>query len=188
MYGPIILIIIFAITTVIGILGYNLPDILVKRLDKQLIYERNGVPCEFRNWDYDRIYLDATNPEEFKKLNKIYRKRERLSRFNDMTSNFFIGVIVISILILIIMITVAITAPICANREVAYWLEFKPMAEQVLNSTVDSNSTALTVTFTDKIIEYNTWLANARASQDTFSNWSMYYGIDLSVLDYIILN
>lgn len=188
MYGPIILIIIFAITTVIGILGYNLPYRIIKQLDKQLIYERNGVPCEFRNWDYDRIYLDATNPEEFKKLNKIYRKRERLNTISYTTSGFFIGVIVISVLVLIITITVAITAPICANREIAYWLEFKPMAEQVLNSTADSSSTALTITFTDKVIEYNTWLANARASQDTFSNWSMYYGIDLSALDYIILN
>lgn len=188
MYGPIILIIIFAITTVIGILGYNLPDILVKRLDKQLIYNRNGTPCEFRDSEWDWTYLYETDPEKLKKLRKILRKRKRLNAISYTTSGIFIGVIVISILILIIMITVAITAPICANREVAYWLEFKPMAEQVLNSTVDSNSTALTITLTDKIIEYNTWLADARASQNTFSNWSSYYGIDLSALDYIILN
>lgn len=188
MYGPIILIIIFSITTVIGILGYNLPDRIINHLDEQLVYDRKGAPYTFRDSEWDWTYLYETNPEKLKKLRKILRKRKRLSTISYTTSGFSVGVIVISILVLIITITVAIAAPVCANQEVAYWLEFKPMAEQVLNSAADSNSTALTITFTDKVIEYNTWLANARASQDTFSNWSMYYGIDLSALDYIILN
>lgn len=188
MYGPIILIIIFSITLVIGILSYNLPNIIVNQLDEQLIYDRYGYLREFQDSDWDRDYLQENNPEELKKLRKVLRKRKRISRFDYAISGFSIGVIFISILILTIMITVAIAAPVCANREVAYWLEFKPMAEQIINSAVNSDSSALTVTFTDKVIEYNAWLANARASQDTFSNWSMYYGIDLSVLDYIILN
>ena len=58
------------------------------------------------------------------------------------------------------------------------------MAETIIE---DADSMQ-TIAIADKVIEYNTWLAEARASKTTYKNWSQYYFVDLSELDYISLN
>jgi hypothetical protein len=92
---------------------------------------------------------------------------------------FAIGVILL--IVAFILTLCAIFVPMGAAREVAYWSEFTPMVENVI-----SNSNSLQdVGITGKVVEYNSWLAEARSSQEVYKNFSSYYGIDLSSLEYI---
>ncbi len=64
-----------------------------------------------------------------------------------------------------------------------YWQEFSTMCQDV----IDSGNVVTNRNMTQKIIEYNTWLVDARASQQTLGKWSLWHDIDLSGFQYIDL-
>ena len=57
------------------------------------------------------------------------------------------------------------------------------MAQDTLNSANDYERAAIA----DKVIEYNTWLVEAKTSQRMWGNWSAYYNVDLTDLPMLTL-
>jgi hypothetical protein len=55
----------------------------------------------------------------------------------------------------------------------------------MVENLVEGSSGYQDVGITSKVVDYNSWLARARSSQEIYGNWSSYYNIDLSQLEYI---
>jgi hypothetical protein len=62
------------------------------------------------------------------------------------------------------------------RTELVQWEEFTAIAKEVMASSTNEMERAGIV---NKILEYNEWLADARASQRLWGNWSSYYNLDL---------
>lgn len=90
----------------------------------------------------------------------------------------------IAIVFLVIFILLAVVPPLCAKQEYIEFVNTKEMVELVYEDDGSIENAGLT----SKIIEVNNWLAKARASKETYGDWSMYYYLDLNELDYIQLN
>lgn len=91
---------------------------------------------------------------------------------------------IITIAMLVILIGTAIILPLQAKKEYTTYISTQEMVEEIYNE----NSTLENAGLTNKIIELNNWLTRARASKETYGNWSMYYNLNLNELDYIRLN
>lgn len=130
----------------------------------------------------DTSDMQRLETEEFDRLLKIRKKKDFWYKFytNDDTI-YFIGAIllVVSIFVLIF----AITFPIGAQNEVAYWNNFVDM----VNLTLNGADSYQAVGIAGDIIEYNSWLTKALTSQQVWGNWSCYYNIGLSQLQYIMI-
>ena len=125
----------------------------------------------------DKRHLSETDYLAYKKIFDKYNKNKEL--YNN--SDIFIPIGVVCLVAAIIFFTVSICVPIEARQEANYWLEFSTMAEDI----IENGNEYQTIGIADKIIEYNSWLAEARASQATHGCFSQYYNIDLSNLEYI---
>lgn len=187
MYGLWILFIIFAIPTA----GCFALAIVAKKLyykyDRATWYEytyqgRSGTmksSSQFCDCPSDKQHLA---PEEYDRLIKIRRKRDFWYTFYiNSDTIYFIGamLLVMSIIILIL----AIALPIGAQNEVAYWNNFVDMVNLTLNEADNYHAIGIA----GDIIEYNSWLTKALTSQQVWGNWSCYYNIDLSQLQYIMI-
>ncbi len=64
-----------------------------------------------------------------------------------------------------------------------YWQEFTIMCQDV----IDSGNVITNRDMTKQIIEYNKWLVDARADQQTKGQWSLWHDVDLSQFNYITL-
>lgn len=178
MFGLWILVMIFA---PIGLACVILGSIAIKCYNSyrnKLEYKDS----EGYSWAYSDSSFDKKRcpPEELRRLQRAY-KRMRCWNWMDDNEGAFYVIGVLCLVAAIILTIVAICVPFEAIQEYAYWQQFKPMAEDILASSDQYQSIGIT----DKVIEYNTWLAKARASQEAYGNWSMYYKLDLSQLDYI---
>lgn len=186
MYGFFILMLIATPILIFGILWCTLPHRLTKHYEKKLGYT---VPVserwtEFCNSKNEINVLSNHNPTLLKQLQKNY-KRYRFWRSIWLSCDVFKAtLIVISTLVVFISLLISIASFVDAKQEVAYWKEFAPMAEEIINEADGYQSIAMA----DKVIEYNTWLAKAKSSKDTWGNWSQFYYSDLSDLEYITLN
>jgi hypothetical protein len=135
---------------------------------------------ETERFDADRIDAKNLSAEEYARLKKIYDRMERWSKMDDNAATCYsIGGFICCILLICLL--VAIINPLNASREIAYWTEFAPMAEELVASGTDYQTFGIM----ESIIEYNTWLADARSRLATYGKWSGYYGKDLSQLEYI---
>lgn len=179
MYGFWILTIIFGCLCVACFVISYLIENFGERYEPQLKYESNSRRITFVGDDYDKNHL---SDKEFARLTKILKKRSVWHKLymGDWEQNFTI-IAWVCTAITIIMLLCAIFVPFEARNEAIYWEEFKPMAEQVI---ANSNSYQ-SISITEKVIEYNSWLAKARASQKVWGIWSVYYYIDLSEFEYI---
>ena len=188
MYGLWILVIIFGVVGLACVIPAAIAAPMYRKYRDQLRYK---YPCScgkdhylestFGDLDWDRERLSE---EEYNRLHKIYRKYKFWDGLYCTDAEFSLGIVgIICLVAAVIMIAPAIMVPIEAMEEVIYWQEFKPMAENIINGSDSYQSLGIT----DKIIEYNTWLARARSSQEIWKNWSMYYNVDLSGLEYIVL-
>jgi hypothetical protein len=190
MYGLWILVIIFGVLGIACIIPAAMAEPMYRKYRNQLYYKYE------KKAYYGQTYIDETrfdgstwdkeqlSEEEFNRLQKIYRKYKFWDNLYCSDAETTLGIIGTLCLVAVVIITaVAIMVPIEAMEEVAYWQEFKPMAENIINSSDSYQSRGIT----DKIIEYNTWFAEARTSQEIWKNWSMYYNVDLSGLDYIVV-
>lgn len=190
MYGLWILVIIFGVLGIACTIPAAMTEPMYRKYRNQLLYKYEKKTysgqtyideTRFDNIDWDRERLSE---EEFNRLQKIYRKYKFWDNLYCSDAETTLGIIGTLCLVAAVIITaVAIMVPIEAMKEVVYWQEFKPMAENIINSSDSYQSLGIT----DKIIEYNTWLAEARTSQEIWGNWSMYFNADLSGLEYIVV-
>lgn len=179
MYGLWILVIIFAIIAIaLIILGCSVVKFRDK-YNKSLTYVEFGRPESYRGYDYQKKRIPAeelptyeANLKKYEFWNNIY-----CGDINELLC----GLGILFAVVAVILIFVAIFVPVGAAREVAYWSEFAPMVE----NTILGSDSLQDIGITEKIIEYNSWLAEARSSQEIYKNFSNYYGIDLSTLEYI---
>ena len=135
-----------------------------------MVYESNGELCQFYNnkWQHEKL---KDQPEVLEKLQKNYTKKERWQTIYQWDDDWKVCLTFIAGLLLFIAILVSIIAPLSASIEIATWEEFLPMAETAIANGNDMDNFAIT----GNIIDYNTWLAEARASLKTFGCWSRYY-------------
>ena len=162
--------IILAPLFVFSILLYVVPEKMYHFYEKKLVYESNGDLCQFYNnkWQLEKL---KDQPEVLEKLKKNYAKKERWYAIYMWDDEWKIGLMLIVGFLLFIAVLISIVAPTSASMEVARWEEFLPMAETVIANGSDTDNFAIT----GNIIDYNTWLAEARASLKTFGCWSRYY-------------
>lgn len=186
MYGFFILMLIAIPILIFGILWCAIPYRFAKHYENKLGYT---VPVserwtEFHNLNDEVHVLSTHNPKLLKQLQKSYKKYSFWRSAWLYCDVFKATLTIISALIVFISVLVSIASFTSAKQEVAYWKEFAPMAEEIINEANEYQSIAIA----DKVIEYNTWLAKAKSSKDTWGNWSQFYFFDLSDLEYITLN
>ena len=189
MYGLWILVIIFGVVGIACTIPAAMAEPMYKKYRNQLYYKCQKETLSGKTYIDETIFNDSTwdkerlSEEEYKRLQKIYRKYKFWDSIYCTDAEMTFGLVgTICLVAAVIMIISAIMVPIKAMKEVAYWQEFKPMAESIINSSDSYQSLGIA----DKIIEYNTWLAEARSSQEIWKNWSMYNNVDLSGLEYIV--
>ena len=184
MYGLWILVITFAIVGPTLVVAAHFIDTMPGRSRDKLTYcwtSSSGYTDDYRFCDSTRD-RERLSEQDYNKYLKIYKKYHWWLKFSEISLEvpaYIIGWL--AIIATIILIFVAIFIPMEAAREVTYWSEFAPMVE---NTMLNSDSLQ-DIGITEKIIEYNSWLAEARSSQEVYKNFSAYYGIDLSALEYI---
>lgn len=170
MYAFYLATIILAPLFVFFILLYVLPDKLSSFYDDKLVYESDGRTHQFYNSERQNEEL-KDQPKVLKKLKKNYAKKERWHAIYMWDDDWKIGLMFIVGILLFTAILVSLIAPLSSSIEIARWEEFLPMAETAIANGSDMENFAIT----GNIIEYNTWLAEARASLKTFGCWSRYY-------------
>lgn len=184
MYGFWILVIVFAAASVPCFAW----PLFVKRKEAtlreslQYTHDRNGLRWQvrFEDSEADLNELSTTEYEKYKKRYKSFCRWRAWSFHEDA----FNCVGLMCLVLVVIFLLVSLIAPAVAVKEAAYWQEFTPMVEGLLTDSSDIQSLGIT----DEIIEYNSWLAKARASQKQWGNWSHYHCVDLDGLKYISFN
>lgn len=78
---------------------------------------------------------------------------------------------------------IALIAPAAAKREVR---KFNIQKEYVQMAVINGEELE-NIAITQTIIEMNTWLADAKASLETFGTFSMYYGTGVEDLEPIVI-
>ena len=184
MYGLWILFIIFAPISIAAFIMGALSGTMYHKYRNDTMYSYQYMTGRwstdhYTGSDYDKRHVKE---EDIPKYEKAYKNMKRWDKLND---NYFVFYIIgtIACIATVILLFCAIFNPICAVEKEAYWSEFGPMVENL----VEGSSGYQDVGITSKVIEYNSWLAKARSSQEIYGNWSSYYGIDLSQLEYIKL-
>ena len=182
MYGPLLITIILVLPLLFCILWCAIPYPLYKKWDSKCYYTN----LEGQKLKYYIDELSTTNPieEEKNRLNRAGRKKRFW--YKVWSSHEEIRTVLTAILsiALCIFLLISIIWPITAKKEYVKWEEFAPMAQE----TFDGAHAAQQIVLVDKLVEYNAWLAEARASQKLWGSWSQYYYCDLSNLEYITLN
>ena len=180
MYGPYLMLIILTPLFLIALFWAFAPYQLYKYHGHRLKYTRpvkDAYETEFENMKYEiRELKEAGRDKELVTLQKHYKK----SRFwYKVWSDYeILRTIVFTILciVVIIFLLVSIINPLCVRTELAEWEEFTTIAEEIMASSTNEIERAGVV---NKMLEYNEWLADARASQKLWGNWSSYYNFDL---------
>lgn len=182
MYGFWIIVIVLVIACVASFCIAFIPEHMEEHYKRKLRYMgKYGYITSYDGYSFDKKELEehGLNIEEF---DKNLAKKKFWCELSDCdVRDAFAGIGAITLIATVIFSTVAICLPIEARKEVAYWEEFAPMAESI----IENNNTYETLGIAGDVIEYNKWLADARSSQKIYGNWSRFYGIDLSELEYI---
>ena len=182
MYGLWILFIIFAAVAVgafvIGGLSYPLYSKYKEQTHYSYQYATGHWDTDYyTGHSRDKKYIKE---EDIPKYEKAYRKKRFWDKLSDNNYIFYI-VGTLACIAAVILLLCCIFIPINAAEEVVYWSEFVPMVENLVGNSTGYQDVGIT----SKIVEYNSWLARARSSQEIYGNWSSYYNIDLSQLEYI---
>lgn len=186
MYAPLLITIIFAILFVPSLLWLILPYRLYKKYDAKCYYiDDKGEETRFYgSGPQERRMREAGREKEVERLLKYDKKKSFW--YKQWGNNESLRGIIFTIIciILVVFSLITILVPLCARDEAIYWQEFAPMAQHI----IDSADSAQSIAIASDVIEYNKWLADARASQKAYGSWSAYYFIDLSNLNYITVN
>jgi hypothetical protein len=123
-----------------------------------------------------RELKEAGRDKELATLQKHYKKSHFW--YKVWSDYEILRTIVFAILciVVIIFLLVSIFNPLCVRTELTEWEEFTVIAEEIMTSSTNEMERAGVV---NKMLEYNEWLADARASQKLWGNWSSYYNFVL---------
>ena len=179
MYGPLLMLIILTPLFLVALFWAFVPYQLYKYHGHRLKYARpnDDYETEFADMKYEiRELKEAGRDEELAALQKHYKK----SRFwykvwsdYDTLRTVIFGILCIAVFVFLL---INIFNPLCVRAELAEWKEFATIAEEVMNSSTNEVERA---GIANKMLEYNEWLAEARASLKLWGNWSSYYNFDL---------
>jgi hypothetical protein len=179
MYGPllvaIILIPIFLALLFFAIFPYKIYEHYYDKAN--YIDPKYENTTHFDNMNYEAKRLEEAGQKELLiKLQKNYKRKKfwykAWSDYETLRSIVF----VILCIAVIMFLLVSIIIPLCVRTELAEWKEFTTIAEEIMASSTNEIERAGIV---NKMLEYNEWLADARASQKLWGNWSAYYNFDL---------
>jgi hypothetical protein len=124
-----------------------------------------------------RELKEAGRDEELAILQSHYKKKKFWHKVwcdYEILRDIVFTILCIAVFVFLIW---SICEPLSVRIELTQWKEFTAIAEQVMASSTNEMERAGVV---NKILEYNEWLADARASQKLLGNWSSYYNVDLS--------
>lgn len=186
MYGPLLVTIILAPIFIIAFALATLPEAMASHYrEKCRFWDNRPYFMEwstFSNGATQIEYLKREGREdELKELQAAYEKKEFWDKFPIVIHDLAVGIAIIVGIALFIFVLISIINPICARQEAAYWKNFVEMVELTISSASDYQ----TVGIAGDIINYNSWLAEVKTSQEVWGNWSSYYNVDLSQLNYI---
>ena len=180
MYGPLLMLIILIPLFPIGLFWVIAPYQLYQYHERRTKYIRTVMgdyETEFENMKYEiRELKEEGRDEELATLQKHYKKS---SFWRKVWSDYeILREVVFAILCIAVFIFLIwnICEPLSVRIELAHWEEFTVIAEKVVASSTNEIERAGVVS---KILEYNKWLADARASQKLWGNWSSYYNFEL---------
>ena len=179
MFGPLIMLIILAPLFLIALFWAFAPYKLYEYHERRLNYVRPGYDYteKFYNMEYEICELkEAGREEELATLQKHYKKKEFWHKVwfdYDILRSVIFDILLIAVFIFLIW---NIVDSFYVRVELAEWEEFTIIAEEVMTSSTNEIERAGIV---NKMLEYNEWLAEARASQKVWGNWSSYYNFDL---------
>jgi hypothetical protein len=132
---------------------------------------------EFGNMRYEiRELTEAGREEELATLQKHYKKSHFWYKAwcdYEILRDVIFAILCVAVFVFLIW---SIADPLSVRTELAQWEEFTAIAKEVMGSSTNEMERAGVV---NKILEYNEWLADARASQRLWGNWSSYYNLDL---------
>lgn len=180
MYGPLLMLIILIPLFLIALFWAFAPYQLYKYHGHRLKYTRPDMgdyETEFENMKYEiRKLKEAGRDKELAILQKHYKKSHFW--YKVWSDYGFLRELAFAILgiAVIVLLMWNIINPLCVRAELVEWEEFTTIAEEVMASSTNELERAGT---TNKVLEYNEWLAEARASQKLWGNWSSYYNFDL---------
>ena len=179
MYGPLLTLIILIPLFLIGLFWVIAPYQLYKYHDNRLSYvrPRRNYAEKFYNMKHEISELkEAGLDKELAVLQKHYKRGRFWYKVWCDYEILRVVVFVILCIAVFVFLMWSICDPLCVRTEIAEWEEFAVIAEEVLASSTNEIERAGIV---NKMLEYNEWLAEARASQKLWGNWSSYYNFDL---------
>lgn len=117
--------------------------------------------------------------EDRKRIKELRALRDKYHKIYVNTEPF-IGwlVAVFAGVISFILLLCSIFFPLSAKREANYFISQKEYVEMAIANGSELENVAIT----QIVIEQNKWLANAKASVQTYGAWSKYYGVDFNEL------
>lgn len=180
MYGPLLMLIILTPLFLIGLFWVIVPYQLYKYHGHRLKYtqpDMDDYETEFENMEYEiRKLKEAGRDEELAILQKHYKKsrfwRKVWLDYEALRGGAF-AILCIAVFVFLMW---SIAGPLHVHTELVGWEEFTAIAEEVIASSTNELER---VGIVNKVLEYNEWLADARASQKLWGNWSSYYNFDL---------
>ena len=184
MYGPLIVALITLPIFLIALFFSIVPTQLRKYYNGKRRFVTpygNTTTFDDAHCDVDQL-TRAGRADEIPKFREAYNKYRFWDKVED-NNTIAIAIAVLSSLVLVTFFLVGIIQPIAMRQEVAYWQNFVEMVDLTIGYANDYEKAGLA----GNIIEYNSWLTQAKTSQEIYGNWSSYYNIDLSHLEYIIL-
>ena len=180
MYGPLLILIILIPLFLIALFWVIAPYHLYKYHGHRLKYTRSDMgdyETEFENMKYEiRELKEAGREEELATLQRHYKKSHFWYKVWSDYELLREVVFVILCIAVFVFLMWNIFAPFSAYTKLVEWEEFTTIAEEVMASSTNELERAGIV---NKMLEYNEWLADARASQRLWGNWSSYYNFDL---------
>lgn len=181
MYGPLLMLIILIPLFFIALFWVVAPYKLHEYHERRTKYIRpsmgDNYETTFENMKYEvRELKEAGRDKELAILKKHYKKSQFW--YNVWSDYEILREVVFIILCIAVFVFLMwnICDPLCVRIELAQWEEFIAIAEEVMASSTNEIERAGIV---NKMLEYNEWLAEARASQKLWGNWSSYYLFDL---------
>lgn len=180
MYGPLLTLIILIPLFLIALFWAFAPYRLYEYHEYRTRYTRPGMgdyETEFEDMKYEiRELKEAGREEELATLQRHYKKSHFWYKVWSDYELLREVIFVILCIAVFVFLLVSIINPLCVRTELAEWEEFITIAEEVMASSTNEIERAGIV---NKMLEYNEWLAEARASQKLWGNWSSYYNFDL---------
>ena len=180
MYGPLLTLIILIPLFFIALFWAFAPYKLYEYHERRTKYTRPGMgdyETEFENMKYEiRELKEAGREEELVTLQKHHKKSHFWYRVWSDYELLREIIFVIFCIAVFVFLLVNIINPLHVRTELVEWEEFTTIAEEIMASSTNEMERAGIV---NKMLEYNEWLADARASQKLWGNWSSYYNFDL---------